>query len=64
MKALVLNGSTDEKDIGNTVSDYLVDFLRVKGHEVDVLVLRNKNIANCLGCFGCWIKTSREMCNQ
>ena len=28
MKALVLNGSKTEKEATNTVSDYLVDFLR------------------------------------
>jgi hypothetical protein len=42
MKALVLNGSQDEKSIVNMVSDYLIDFLRINGHEVDVMALRNK----------------------
>jgi multimeric flavodoxin WrbA len=57
MKVLVLNGSTDERDIVNTVSDYVVDFLRIKDHQVDVLVPSEMNIAPCLGCFGCWLKT-------
>ena len=57
MKALVLNGSETEKSAINTVSDYLVDFLRINDHEVDVLDLRNEKIASCLGCFGCWLKT-------
>jgi len=60
MKALVLNGSEDEKSILNTVSDYLIDFLRIDGHEVDVIALSNENIACCLGCFGCWLKTPGE----
>jgi multimeric flavodoxin WrbA len=60
MKVLVLNGSRTEKEAINTVSDYLVDFLRINGHEVDVMVLRNEKIANCLGCFGCWLKTPGE----
>jgi multimeric flavodoxin WrbA len=60
MKALVLNGSKTEKSAINTVSDYLVDFLRINGHEADVMVLRNENIASCLGCFGCWLKTPGE----
>jgi multimeric flavodoxin WrbA len=60
MKALVLNGSESEKSVVNTVSDYLVDFLRVSDHEVDVMVLRDENIASCLGCFGCWLKTPGE----
>lgn len=60
MKALVLNGSTTEKSTVNIVSDYLVDFLRINNHEVDVIALRNEKIASCLGCFGCWLKTPGE----
>jgi multimeric flavodoxin WrbA len=60
MKALVLNGSNTEKGAVNTVSDYVVDFLRINGHEVDVMSLRNEKIASCLGCFGCWLKTPGE----
>lgn len=60
LKALVLNGSENDKSVTNTVSDYLTDFLRINGHEVDVRVLRNEKIAGCLGCFGCWLKTPGE----
>ena len=60
MKSLVLNGAKDDKSTVNTVSDYLIDFLRINGHEVDVITLRNENIANCVGCFGCWLKTPGE----
>jgi multimeric flavodoxin WrbA len=60
MKALVLNGSITHTEATNTVSDYLVDFLRKRDHEVDVMVLRDEKIASCLGCFGCWLKTPGE----
>jgi multimeric flavodoxin WrbA len=60
MKALVLNGSENEKSAVNTVSDYLVDFLRINGNEVNVMLLRDEKIASCLGCFGCWLKTPGE----
>lgn len=60
MKALVLNGAQDDKSTVNTVSDYVIDFLRISGHEVDVITLRNENIASCIGCFGCWLKTPGE----
>ena len=60
MNVLVLNGSKTEKETVNTVSDYLVDILRVNGNEVNVMVLRNEKIAGCLGCFGCWLKTPGE----
>ena len=57
MKALVLNGSKTEKEAVNSVSDYLVDFLRTNNYEVDVMILRDEKIASCLGCFGCWLNT-------
>ena len=57
MKALVLNGAKDDQSTVNTVSDYLIDFLRINGYEAEVITLRNENIANCIGCFGCWLKT-------
>jgi multimeric flavodoxin WrbA len=60
MKALILNGSKTEREATNTVSDYLVDYLRTNNYEVDVMVLRDEKIASCLGCFGCWLKTPGE----
>jgi multimeric flavodoxin WrbA len=60
MKTLVLNGARPEKETANTVSDFLEDSLHRKGHEVDVMVLRNEKIGACLGCFGCWLKTPGE----
>jgi multimeric flavodoxin WrbA len=60
MKALILNGSTTEKGTVNTVSDYLVDYLKTNKHETDVMVLRNEKIAACTSCFGCWLKTPGE----
>ena len=61
MKALILNGSENEKSTVNTVSDYLVDFLRINDHKVDVMVLRDEMIAPCLGCFGCWLPRKRSI---
>ena len=60
MKTLVLNGARNEKETVNTVSDCLEDSLNGKGHEVDVMILRNEKIGACLGCFGCWLKTPGE----
>ena len=60
MKASILNGSKTPQETTNTVHGYLVDSLRKNGHEVDAMVLRDENIAACLGCFGCWLKTPGE----
>jgi len=57
MRALVLNGSEAEGSVVDGVSDYLVDFLRIKGHDADVMALRDERIAPCLGCFSCWTRT-------
>ncbi len=57
MRSLVLNGSRSEDHTGNRVSDYLADILRMSGHQVDLITIRDEEIAGCLGCFGCWLKT-------
>ncbi len=60
IKTLILNGARTENETANTVSDYLVESLKAKGHEVDVMILRKEKIGACLGCFGCWLKTPGE----
>jgi len=60
MKTLILNGARTENETANTVSDCLEDSLNGKGHEVDIMILRNEKIGACLGCFGCWLKTPGE----
>lgn len=60
MKTLILNGARTENETANMVSDYLIEYLKAKGHEVDVMILRNEKIGVCLGCFGCWLKTPGE----
>lgn len=54
MKALILNGlrKTDE-----TIYEIISDALKGMGWEVSGIRLRDKEIAPCQGCFGCWIKT-------
>ena len=33
------------------------------GEPVKLVDLSKLNIAHCVGCFGCWVKTPREMCH-
>ena len=54
MKALVLNGMARGED---GVYGILEDELKNLNYEVTGFILRDKEIAPCLGCFGCWIKT-------
>jgi multimeric flavodoxin WrbA len=58
MHAVVLDGFKDEA--GRSVLALLADTLAGAGFEADVICLREKTIAPCLGCFGCWIKTPGE----
>lgn len=54
MKAILLNGARESAD---TAPGLLNDALASAGWLVTPCVLREMKIADCLGCFGCWIKT-------
>ena len=58
MNALVLDGSRDGKE--SRILAVLREVLANAGYAVDVVALRDKTIAPCLGCFGCWVKTPGE----
>lgn len=57
MKVLLLNG---EKNINNTLFKYkeiIKQNLKERNYETETILLREKEIASCTGCFGCWVKT-------
>lgn len=56
MKVVVLNGARDGDVKVDEVCSVLSSTLQKFG-EVESFVLREIKIADCLGCFGCWIKT-------
>jgi len=58
MDTLVLDGSR-----GTECRDALVALqqaLAEAGHTTEVITLRERTIAPCRGCFGCWVKTAGE----
>ena len=57
MKALILNGSKEENESLNISQAAIIDELEGMGWQVDPRPLREMEIAPCLGCFRCWIKT-------
>jgi len=57
MKAVIFNGTREENPIINAVEFSLTKLLTDSGWEVEPIRLREKEIAGCLGCFGCWVKT-------
>lgn len=57
MKALILNGSLKEDKNLVKANEYTEKILTEKGYEVETVILHEKKIGECLGCFGCWVKT-------
>ncbi|MBN2435835.1 MAG: flavodoxin family protein [Spirochaetes bacterium] len=58
MKIAVFNCNSDQsKTVVDWAAEKLEQMLIKSGHEVEVLLLRDKNIKDCIGCFGCWVKT-------
>jgi len=57
MKVLVLNGSVKGDNALKIVHEIIVDVLEDNGCDIDSLILHEIEIASCLGCFGCWVKT-------
>jgi multimeric flavodoxin WrbA len=57
MKTVIFNGAKEGdmtiKAIEKTIADQLIK----KRWEVESIELRTMQIAACLGCFGCWVKT-------
>ena len=57
MKALIFNGSKEGDDSLRTSLEAIETQLKEMGWQVDSLHLHEMDIALCLGCFGCWVKT-------
>lgn len=57
MKALIFNGSKVGDTSLGILQEALETQLKEMGWQVEKLILREMDIAPCLGCFGCWIKT-------
>ncbi|MGM0652614.1 MAG: flavodoxin family protein [Bacillota bacterium] len=55
--ALVLNGELSDKKSLQGYSDAVERVLKKYEVEHDPILLRKKEIANCKGCFHCWVKT-------
>lgn len=57
MKALVLDGARGDDGVLDDLQAIVVQELGDAGATVDAVLLREKDIAYCLGCFNCWVKT-------
>jgi multimeric flavodoxin WrbA len=57
MRALVLNGERKDEKFCDSVYNVLLEELENRGFQVNKYILRDIEIASCIGCFGCWMKT-------
>ena len=57
MKALVLNGVGKDTRRLDRIGKLIVQELWSLQWEVENLILRDIEIAPCMGCFGCWVQT-------
>ena len=57
MKAILLNGSTENDLTGKRVTEKLTTQLQAAGWDVESVLLRDKKIGNCVGNFRCWISS-------
>lgn len=59
MQTVILNGARDGDFKVDEVCETLASSLQ-RCSQVDIFRLRDLKIADCLGCFGCWIRTPGE----
>lgn len=60
MKVLVISDASDTSEFGRKVKEGLKGFLQENNHSVTVYEVQTEDMHNCVGCFGCWIKTPGE----
>ncbi len=60
MKALILNGAKEGHSSIGRLQTILVRALERTGWQAEPVLLYEKRIANCKGCFGCWVRTPGE----
>ncbi|QUI24497.1 flavodoxin family protein [Vallitalea pronyensis] len=57
MKALILNGSRKGETHIETPHSIATKLLEESNYEVTSFLLHELDIKNCIGCYGCWLKT-------
>ena len=57
MNALILDGTSEVSPFSERSLEALQEILDKHSISYEVISLREKTIAHCRGCFGCWVKT-------
>lgn len=58
--ALIMDGRIDEDAMADRVQEMATAWLRERAWDVRCHVLKELDIAPCMGCFGCWVQTPGE----
>jgi multimeric flavodoxin WrbA len=56
MNVLILDGSRKSVPALENVKAELKERMAGKGHQLEEIILRDKSMSRCTGCFGCWVK--------
>ena len=60
MKAIILNGFEKETGEIAKIHDLMLEELKKLNWETTSIILKDIDIAYCMGCFGCWVQTPGE----
>ena len=60
MKAVILIGSKADDSESAKIHELMLEELKKLNWDATSIVLEDKNIAYCTGCFGCWVQTPGE----
>ena len=57
MNTLIMNGARVDDNILDQIGEIIVKAAEKKNWSIKQLMLRDKEVAECKGCFNCWVKT-------
>jgi multimeric flavodoxin WrbA len=60
MEILLLNGSPSGVVLMESSLEKISQTLKVGGHSISQVVLRDLKVKHCVGCWNCWVKTPGE----
>lgn len=55
MKLLILDGTKENSTYYNSIYKSIENIFSIN-YDIEIIQLCSKNIAPCIGCFGCWLK--------
>ena len=60
MKVLILDGTKSNNNESTKIFDLILEELKKLNWDITSIVLEDKDIDYCTGCFGCWVQTPGE----